>query len=449
MDTTQLLKGVLDVAVLAAVQHEDGYGYDIVRRLRSAGLDEIGDASVYGTLRRLYSAGALTSYVVPSDGGPHRKYYGINDQGRSMLAEQRDSWTTFAQTMGGLLAPARPAHVGAAQNRHPAQSARSERTHDHDHTSRNEVTEFATAVRAALSDLPPDERDELTDGLEADLSERLDEASDDSPGFGDPVAYAEELRAAAGYPPRAAMPKLRTLPQKVRAGWTALVGRHAWLASVLAFLAVLRPVWWVLRGVAAHAILASLLGVSGTALWFVGVAMVVLSVQVGRGRMQHRTWVRWTTHAVSAIVILFAPFLLGAAATAVNLAMSTSPYEEPYSYPGLSQSGQQIDNIFAYDASGNPIDQVQLFDQDGNPLNLVGDTSADFWGTMSGGMVVPSSDVPGRAGWNVFPLDHANSWSDYEDDWGARRQEISQSPFPALQVKPLSGYGAEPAVLAE
>ena len=32
MDTTQLLKGVLDVAVLAAVQHEDGYGYDIVRR---------------------------------------------------------------------------------------------------------------------------------------------------------------------------------------------------------------------------------------------------------------------------------------------------------------------------------------------------------------------------------------------------------------------------------
>src|SRR5260370_16271644 len=85
MDTTQLLKGVLDVAVLAAVQHEDGYGYDIVRRLRSAGLDEIGDASVYGTLRRLYSAGALTSYVVPSDGGPHRKYYATNDQGTTLL----------------------------------------------------------------------------------------------------------------------------------------------------------------------------------------------------------------------------------------------------------------------------------------------------------------------------------------------------------------------------
>lgn len=103
VDTTQLLKGVLDVAVLAVIQEEDGYGYDIVRRLRQAGLDEVGDASVYGTLRRLYSAGALSSYVVPSDGGPHRKYYGINPQGRTMLADQRRSWATFSSTMSSLL----------------------------------------------------------------------------------------------------------------------------------------------------------------------------------------------------------------------------------------------------------------------------------------------------------------------------------------------------------
>jgi PadR family transcriptional regulator PadR len=103
MDTTQLLKGVLDVAVLAALQHEDGYGYDIVRRLRAAGLAEVGDASVYGTLRRLYAGGALTSYVVPSDGGPHRKYYGINDKGQVMLAEQRESWSAFSRTMTDLL----------------------------------------------------------------------------------------------------------------------------------------------------------------------------------------------------------------------------------------------------------------------------------------------------------------------------------------------------------
>ena len=104
VDTTQLLKGVLDLAVLAVLQRDDGYGYDILRRLRVAGLDEVGDASVYGTLRRLYSAGALTSYVVPSDEGPHRKYYGINPQGRTLLSTQRAEWAEFSSAMSALLA---------------------------------------------------------------------------------------------------------------------------------------------------------------------------------------------------------------------------------------------------------------------------------------------------------------------------------------------------------
>jgi PadR family transcriptional regulator PadR len=108
MDTTQLLKGVLDLAVLAVVCEEDGYGYEVLRRLRAAGLEDVGDASVYGTLRRLYAAGALTSYVVPSDEGPHRKYYGINAAGRSTLEAQTKTWAAFADTMNGLLAAGRP-----------------------------------------------------------------------------------------------------------------------------------------------------------------------------------------------------------------------------------------------------------------------------------------------------------------------------------------------------
>jgi PadR family transcriptional regulator PadR len=108
MDSTQLLKGVLDLAVLAVVDNEDGYGYDVVRRLRAAGLDEVGDASVYGTLRRLYAAGALTSYVVASESGPHRKYYGITPTGRDHLKTQRDDWAHFSTTVTNLLQGARP-----------------------------------------------------------------------------------------------------------------------------------------------------------------------------------------------------------------------------------------------------------------------------------------------------------------------------------------------------
>src|SRR3954469_1005154 len=104
MDRSQLLRGTLDAAVLAVVAEQDGYGYDVLRRLRTPGLGGAGDASVYGTLGRLYRAGALTSYVVPSEEGPHRRYYGITERGRDQLREARQVWGDVARALSGLLA---------------------------------------------------------------------------------------------------------------------------------------------------------------------------------------------------------------------------------------------------------------------------------------------------------------------------------------------------------
>jgi PadR family transcriptional regulator, regulatory protein PadR len=109
VDVTQLLKGVLDLAVLAVLRDGDGYGYDVLRRLRAAGLDEVGDASVYGTLRRLFQAGYLTTYVVPSDEGPHRKYYALNATGRDQLERSAKTWRAFAITMEDLITRGAPA----------------------------------------------------------------------------------------------------------------------------------------------------------------------------------------------------------------------------------------------------------------------------------------------------------------------------------------------------
>lgn len=103
MDTSQLLKGALDLAVLAVLRSGDGYGYDIVSRLRSAGLEDVGDASVYGTLRRLFAAGHLTSYVVPSEEGPHRKYYGLNRSGQDLLERSTKTWRSFRETVDALV----------------------------------------------------------------------------------------------------------------------------------------------------------------------------------------------------------------------------------------------------------------------------------------------------------------------------------------------------------
>ncbi|MEY2470369.1 MAG: PadR family transcriptional regulator, regulatory protein PadR [Actinomycetota bacterium] len=107
--TTQLLKGVLDLAVVAVLRTGDAYGYDVVRRLRDAGLGDVGDASVYGTLRRLYGAGALTSYVVASEEGPHRKYYGLTPAGHERFDREAATWRGFAAAMDGLLSETKEA----------------------------------------------------------------------------------------------------------------------------------------------------------------------------------------------------------------------------------------------------------------------------------------------------------------------------------------------------
>jgi len=105
VDRSQLLRGTLDAAVLAVLAQDDGYGYDVLRRLRGAGLVDVGEASVYGTLRRLYRGGALSSYVMPSDEGPHRRYYGLTELGRDQLAQAREAWKDFARVLDQILVP--------------------------------------------------------------------------------------------------------------------------------------------------------------------------------------------------------------------------------------------------------------------------------------------------------------------------------------------------------
>jgi len=61
---------------------------------------------------------------------------------------------------------------------------------------RPEVADFLDKVRARLSDLTDEEREELLGGLEADLSELVSDGGSVAE-LGDPRAYADELRSAA------------------------------------------------------------------------------------------------------------------------------------------------------------------------------------------------------------------------------------------------------------
>ncbi|MDJ0376556.1 hypothetical protein [Cryobacterium sp. PH31-L1] len=332
-------------------------------------------------------------------------------------------------------------------------------------TTPQSISDFALAVRAALNDLPADDVDDLTDGLEADLTEQaadVDAGDAAAPGFdlGHPVAYADELRGAAGLPmrgatPEARVPRLRRLHTRfgdARAGAARRIRSSAAGAAALDFLLALRPAWWVLRGWVVYAVVAVLAGGGISTVptdplrWVVLTAFVVLSVQWGRGRWLPWHWLPGFRTVVSVCAVVVLPIVLSA--TAHNAGAQNSAYVDynPAPTPGLLQNGEQVTNVFAYDADGQPLTDVQLFDQSGRALNVVNDPvhtkylpQLDSAGEQD--MVVPSLMVPGGLGWNVYPLRLVTSEDvDYTYDYlgQAYQADAAPSPFPFAQVRPLA-----------
>lgn len=101
--STQLLKGTLDMCLLALLSREPSYGYAIVEQLARGGLDLVSEGSIYPLLSRLQHRGYVEAYVVPSAEGPSRKYYRVVPSGLAQLARWRDEWGRFAGAVDQIL----------------------------------------------------------------------------------------------------------------------------------------------------------------------------------------------------------------------------------------------------------------------------------------------------------------------------------------------------------
>ena len=99
----QLLKGVLPMLVLAALAHDETYGYELVTALRGAGLDDLSTGTLYPVLNRLEQDGLVTSRLVPSSSGPARKYYRLSAPGVAALDERRAAWDALVATVEHVL----------------------------------------------------------------------------------------------------------------------------------------------------------------------------------------------------------------------------------------------------------------------------------------------------------------------------------------------------------
>jgi PadR family transcriptional regulator PadR len=101
---SQMLRGVLDLCLLAVVIDEPAYGYEMTRRLRERGLSTVGEGSIYPLLGRLEREGLVATHHAASDGGPPRKYYRASPSGRRALAEGVRAWRDVRGEVDSVLA---------------------------------------------------------------------------------------------------------------------------------------------------------------------------------------------------------------------------------------------------------------------------------------------------------------------------------------------------------
>jgi PadR family transcriptional regulator, regulatory protein PadR len=100
---TQLLRGVLDLCLLAVMGEGPAYGYEMTKRLGQRGLSIVGEGSIYPLLGRLERDGLVDTHRAASNGGPPRKYYRLSGQGQRALAVGIDEWQTTRDAVDAAL----------------------------------------------------------------------------------------------------------------------------------------------------------------------------------------------------------------------------------------------------------------------------------------------------------------------------------------------------------
>jgi len=111
----EMLKGHLDMIVLAALAAGPAHGYAVIEEVkrRSGQRFDLPEGTVYPVLHRLEQAGLLVSRWVTAESGRRRRIYALTKRGGSALAGQREVWEQFSAAIDGLLGGARPRRTSA------------------------------------------------------------------------------------------------------------------------------------------------------------------------------------------------------------------------------------------------------------------------------------------------------------------------------------------------
>lgn len=99
-----LLRGSLDLMVLAVLDQEDQYGYVIQKKISeaSAGKVSMSAGTMYPLLHRLEGEKLIRCRWDDST-GRKRKWYSLTAAGRKRLKRQANQWNQYVECMAGLM----------------------------------------------------------------------------------------------------------------------------------------------------------------------------------------------------------------------------------------------------------------------------------------------------------------------------------------------------------
>ena len=104
-DTSDLLRGTLDLLVLKALATQPLHGFGLSQWIedRTRNELEIVDSALYKALHRLEDGGAVAAEWGVSENNRRAKYYSLTARGRQRLRAETATWKRYVVAVTGIL----------------------------------------------------------------------------------------------------------------------------------------------------------------------------------------------------------------------------------------------------------------------------------------------------------------------------------------------------------
>ena len=105
MHQPELLKGNTETLLLALMEEEPMYGYQIAKEVdrRSSGYFAFKEGTMYPALHRLERDKLVEGSWQDTPNGVRRRYYQITAKGKQALADRLREWRRFSRAMNSVM----------------------------------------------------------------------------------------------------------------------------------------------------------------------------------------------------------------------------------------------------------------------------------------------------------------------------------------------------------